>query len=182
MIDAGWSAERQIDVDEVIDTLKSRGFLLTDKNIYFLKKYGLLEFELENRNEIFKDIVHKNFNPLKAIGKNLYKESLEYLEDEYDIEGINTVIPIGENYNGNMLILCTEDNVFYGYTDGCLVKYGNTIPNPVPLGDRHEDSFQDKRKSSSHRKMLCRDYHNGIHGGLLRENEKQKKQEQFHQG
>lgn len=30
-----------------IDTLKSRGFLLTDKNIYFLKKYGLLEFELE---------------------------------------------------------------------------------------------------------------------------------------
>ncbi len=43
------------------------------------------------------------------------------------IEGINTVIPIGENDNGNMLILCTEDNVFYGYTDGCLVKYGNTI-------------------------------------------------------
>lgn len=99
LIDAGWSLERQIDVDEVIDTLNSRGFLLTDKN----------------------------FNPLKAIGKNLYKESLEYLEDEYDIEGINTVIPIGENDNRNMLILCTGDNVFYGYTDGCLVKYGNTI-------------------------------------------------------
>ena len=105
LIDAGWSLERQIDVDEVIDTLNSRGFLLTDKNIFFLKQYGLLEFELENRN----------------------KESLEYLEDEYDIEGINTVIPIGENDNGNMLILCTGDNVFYGYTDGCLVKYGNTI-------------------------------------------------------
>ena len=113
LIDAGWSSERQIDVDEVIDTLNSRGFLLTDKNIFFLKQYGLLEFELENRNEIFKDIVHKNFNPLKAIGKNLYKESLEYLEDEYDIEGINTVIPIGENDNGNMLILCTGDNVIY---------------------------------------------------------------------
>lgn len=127
LIDAGWASERQIDVDEVIDTLNSRGFLLTDKNIHFLKQYGLLEFELENRNELFKDIVHKNFNPLKAIGKNLYKESLEYLEDEYDIEGINTVIPIGENDNGNMLILCTGDNVFYGYTDGCLIKYGNTI-------------------------------------------------------
>lgn len=59
LIDAGWSSERQIDVDEVIDTLNSRGFLLTDKNIFFLKQYGLLEFELENRNEIFKDIVHK---------------------------------------------------------------------------------------------------------------------------
>lgn len=74
MIDAGWSAERQIDVDEVIDILKSRVFLLTDKNIYFLKKYGLLEFEFENRNEIFKDIVHKNFNPLKAIGKICIKK------------------------------------------------------------------------------------------------------------
>ena len=95
-----------------IDTLKSRGFLLTDKNIYFLKKYGLLEFELENRNELFKDIVYKNFNPLKAIGKNLYKESLEYLEDEYDIEGINTVIPIGNPY--------AERSSFYTYpVDNC---------------------------------------------------------------
>lgn len=127
LLDAGWSEEREIDVDEVIDTLKSRGFLLSDKNIYFLKKYGLLEFKFENRNNLFNDMVCKNFNPLKAVGKNLYKESLNYLEDEYDIDSINTVIPIGENDNGNMLILCTEDNVFYGYTDGCLVKYGNTI-------------------------------------------------------
>ena len=67
LIDAGWSLERQIDVDEVIDTLNSRGFLLTDKNIFFLKQYGLLEFELENIIEIFIDIVHKYFNPLKEI-------------------------------------------------------------------------------------------------------------------
>ena len=35
--------------------------------------------------------------------------------------------------------------------------------NLVPLRDRHEDSFLDKCKSFFHRKMLCRDYHNGIH-------------------
>ena len=39
--------------------------------------------------------------------------------------------------------------------------------NPVQLRDRHEDSFRDKRKSFFHRKMLCRDYHNGIHGVLF---------------
>lgn len=61
------------------------------------------------------------------MGKNLYKRSLEYLEDEYAVEGIEKVIPIGETDSGNMLILCTEDNVIYGYTDGCLVKYGNTV-------------------------------------------------------
>ena len=36
--------------------------------------------------------------------------------------------------------------------------------NLVTLRDRHEDSFLDKCKSFFHRKMLCRDYHNGIHG------------------
>ncbi|OLA57785.1 MAG: hypothetical protein BHW48_14865 [Roseburia sp. CAG:10041_57] len=38
------------------------------------------------------------------------------------------------------------------------------LMNLVPLRDRHEDSFLDKCKSFFHRKMLCRDYHNGIHG------------------
>lgn len=37
----------------------------------------------------------------------------------------------------------------------------------VWVQDRHEDSFRDKRKSFFHRKMLCRDYHNGIHGVLF---------------
>ena len=127
LIEAGWFEQRNIEIDEIIKKFKERGFELSAQNTIFLKEYGLLEFELENRNPLFNNVVYRHFNPIKALGKNLYKKSLEYLEDEYAIEGIETVIPIGETDSGNMLILCTENNVIYGYTDGCLVKYGNTV-------------------------------------------------------
>lgn len=124
----GWSIDRKIDVSHIIGIFSQRGFELSEKNISFLEQFGMLEFELENNSGLFNNAIHKNFNPIKAIGKNMYKYSLEYLEDEYsEIENIETVIPIGENENGNMLILCTNDNQFYGYTDGCLIKYGDTI-------------------------------------------------------
>lgn len=127
LIEAGWYEKRSISINEIITIYEERGFKLSDGNKLFIKKYGLLEFELLNANSLFQNKVYKHFNPIKALGKNLYKRSLEYLEDEYDIDNIDTVIPIGENDNGNMLILCTENNMFYGYTDGCLVKYGSTI-------------------------------------------------------
>lgn len=127
LLAAGWFEQRNIDIEEIIAKYNERGFELSDKNVFFLKQYGLLEFEFKNINPLFNNIVYKHFNPIKALGKNLYKKSLDYLEDEYDIEDMDTIIPIGETDNGNMLILCTEKNIFYGYTDGCLVKYGNTI-------------------------------------------------------
>lgn len=127
LIEAGWFEGRNIEIDEIIEKYKEREFELSIQNIIFLKEYGLLQFEFKNKNPMFNDIVYKHFNPIKTLGKNLYKKSLEYLEDEYDIEGIEKAIPIGETDNGNMIILCIENNVFYGYTDGCLVKYGNTV-------------------------------------------------------
>lgn len=34
----------------------------------------------------------------------------------------DSLVQIGESKNGNLLILCTSNNVFYGYTDDCLNK------------------------------------------------------------
>lgn len=127
LIESGWFEERNIEIDKIIEKYKEREFELSSQNIIFLKEYGLLQFKFENKNPSFNNIIHKHFNPIKALGKNLYKKSLEYLEDEYKIEGIEKVIPIGETDNGNIIILCSENNVFYGYTDGCLVKYGDTV-------------------------------------------------------
>ena len=127
LLEAGWFEGRNIEIDEMIEKYKEREFELSIQNIIFLKEYGLLQFELKNKNSISNDIVCKHFNPIKTLGKNLYKKSLVYLEDEYDIAGLERAIPIGETDNSNMIILCTENNVFYGYTDGCLVKYGNTV-------------------------------------------------------
>lgn len=100
LIEAGWFEGRNIEIDEIIKKYMEREFELSAQNIVFLKEYGLLEFALENRNPLFNNIVYKHFNPIKALGKNLYKKSLEYLEDEYAIG--NTVEEmmeciIGEN-------------------------------------------------------------------------------------
>ena len=124
----GWSKDRKIDVSYIVEVLAERGFDLSDKNIGFLEQFGMLEFEIPNRCASFEGLFCIYFNPIKAVGNNMYKYSLEYLEDEYsEIENIDTLVPIGETDDRNMLILSTKDNVFYGYTDGCLVKYGDTV-------------------------------------------------------
>ena len=76
LIEAGWFEQRNIDINVIIDELKKREFELSDKNIFFLKQYGLLEFEFKNTNPLINNMVHKHFNPIKAIGKNLYKKSV----------------------------------------------------------------------------------------------------------
>lgn len=79
------------------------------------------------------------------MGKNLYKESLEYLEDEYDFLNANHLIPVGESENGNLMILCTSDNVFYGCTDGCLIRYGENVDEMLDclIGESREVHFFD---------------------------------------
>ena len=37
------------------------------------------------------------------------------------------VYPIGEARQSNLIVLMTEQNVFYCFTDGCLVKVGDCI-------------------------------------------------------
>lgn len=143
---AGWSVNRKIDIGDIVDIFFQRGFALSENNVKFLEHFGMLEFECENTCEVFDGVVYKHFNPIKAVGKNLYKYSLEYLEDEYsEINNISTAIPVGESENGNMLILCTYDNTFYGYADGCLVKYGDTVDDMLDciIGETRLPEFID---------------------------------------
>ena len=45
--------------------------------------------------------------------------------DEYDIDDV--VYPIGIANRGNLLMLMTENETFYRYTDGFLCKDGENI-------------------------------------------------------
>ena len=65
------------------------------------------------------------FNPIKAIGDNLDSEYFKDILDEYDINDVT--YPIGIANSGNLLILMTENERFYRYTDGFLCKDGNNI-------------------------------------------------------
>ena len=145
LMESGWTKARKIDITEIEDKLAERGFTLSIQNKEFLCKYGNLYFELPNRNKQSKGWVCVHFDVKKALGINLYKESLEYLEDEYEFFYADSFIPIGESENGNLLILCTSNNVFYGYTDGCLIRYGNNIDEMLDclIGDSKDVYFFD---------------------------------------
>ncbi|MDE5780459.1 MAG: SUKH-3 domain-containing protein [Lachnospiraceae bacterium] len=145
LIESGWTKARKIDITEIEDKLTERGFMLSIQNKEFLCKYGNLRFELPNRNKQFKERICVHFDVKKALGKNLYKESLEYLEDEYEFLNVDSLVPIGESENGNLLILCTSNNVFYGYADYCLIRYGENIDEMLDclIGENKDVHFFD---------------------------------------
>lgn len=125
---AGWHEKRKIEINEIKKLFKSRNYQLDKKTEEFLIEYGMLEFEFSDRNPRFNENRHVNFNPMKALGKNLFKEGLDYLQTEYSDElNGKELLPIGQTENNNMLLLSSDKGEFYGYTDGCLVKYGDTI-------------------------------------------------------
>ena len=145
LIKSGWNKERRIDITEIENKLKERGFIISTKNKEFLCRYANLNFELPSHNTQLEEKSYIHFDTIKVLGKNLFKESLEYLEDEYDFLNVNHLIPVGESANGNLMILCTSENVFYGYTDGCLVKYGENVDEMLDclIGENRREYFFD---------------------------------------
>lgn len=125
---AGWNESRSIELKEIELLYKSRDFEINERVRGFLQYYGMLEFHFPNKNPKFSEMQYINFNPIKALGKNLSKEGLDYLQSDYsDVLGGKSIFPVGETENRNMLLLISEDDQFYGYTDGCLIKYGSNI-------------------------------------------------------
>lgn len=91
----------------------------------FLESYGMLQinFKKEMRTINIEEVIE--FNPIKAIGNNLDGDHFNDIFDEYDIDDI--VYPIGIANRGNLLMLMTENETFYRYTDGFLCKDGENI-------------------------------------------------------
>lgn len=125
LAEAGWNKTRKIDTSIIETKIRERGFKLSDMNREFLREYGNLIFELPSRRNDSINIVH--FDTIKTLGKNMSIDSLDYLEDEYDFLSSGQFYPVGESDNGNLIILCTDNNAFYGYTDGCLIGYGKNV-------------------------------------------------------
>jgi hypothetical protein len=126
--EAGWHESRSIELKDIELLYKSRNFEINERVRRFLEYYGMLEFHFPNKNPKFSEMRYINFNLIKALGKNLSKEGLDYLQSEYsEVLGEKSIFPVGETENRNMLLLISEDNQFYGYTDGCLIKYGSNV-------------------------------------------------------
>ena len=119
LVKAGWDEKRTIDISNIKDVYQKLGLVMPMNVEKFLTVYGMLVFEDDERKE------NLEFIPEKALGCNLDKVYFEELLEEYDINEI--VYPIGVACRGNLMVLMTEQDVFYCYTDGYLEKAGENV-------------------------------------------------------
>lgn len=123
--DAGWVENRNIDIKDVEFIFKERKIELFQSTKNFLSEFGMLEIEFPKPGSLFNTVEKINFNPFKAIGDCLDEEYFKDIEEEYkDIIG-EKLNPVGETDRGNLILLITQTEKYYGFTDGCLVKYGD---------------------------------------------------------
>ena len=123
--DAGWVENRNIDIKDVEFIFKERKIELFQSTKNFLSEFGMLEIEFPKPGSLFNTVEKINFNPFKAIGNCLDEEYFKDIEEEYkDIIG-EKLNPVGETDRGNLILFITQTKKYYGFTDGCLVKYGD---------------------------------------------------------
>jgi len=123
--EGGWVEERNIDIIDIESIFKERKIELFQVTKDFLAKFGMVNIEFPKPGSLFNTVEKINFNPFTAIGDCLDGEYFNDLEEEYkDIIG-EKVNPVGETDRGNLILLITPTEKYYGYTDGCLVKYGD---------------------------------------------------------
>lgn len=116
---AGWDEKRTIDVLDIKEMYQKVGLVMPNNVENFLNIYGMLVFEDGDRKE------NLEFIPQKALGCNLDKEYFEELLEDYDINEM--VYPIGVACRENLMVLMTEQDTFYCYTDGYLEKAGENV-------------------------------------------------------
>jgi len=116
---AGWDEKKAIDVSDIKEMYQKVGLVMPNNVEKFLRTYGMLVFEDVDRKESLE------FIPQKALGCNLDKEYFEELLEDYDINEM--VYPIGVACRENLMVLMTEQDIFYCYTDGYLEKAGENV-------------------------------------------------------
>lgn len=125
LMQAGWTNERNVNIDSIEKIFKEKSIDMPQKIRAFLQQYGMLEIKFKRKMQAIDIEEVIEFNPIKAIGNNLDSEYFRDIFDEYDIDDI--VYPIGIANRGNLLMLMTESETFYRYTDGFLCKDGENI-------------------------------------------------------
>ncbi|MBY6934808.1 hypothetical protein EXM65_02635 [Clostridium botulinum] len=125
LVKADWTNERNINIDLIEKTFKEKSINMPEKIQDFLQKYGMLEIKFKKKMQAMDIDEIIEFNPIKAIGDNLDSDYFMEIFDEYNIDDV--VYPIGIANRGNLLMLMTENETFYRYTDGFLCKDGENI-------------------------------------------------------
>lgn len=117
---AGWQEERNINIDKLKTRYHEIGLNMPPNVQSFLAKYGMIEVNAKDKT--YFDVT---FDPLKAIGVNLDGGYFRECLAEYGMKDM--VYPVGVACRENLLVLMTETDTVYCFTDGCLLKAGDNI-------------------------------------------------------
>lgn len=117
---SGWRQNRKIDVTAIKNRFYEIGLEFPENVSKFLEEFGMLFINSPEMNENDVDL-----NPINAIGVNVSHEYFENCLKDYGID--EDVFPIGETCRGNLLLLMTKENSFYEFTDGCVIKDGDSV-------------------------------------------------------
>lgn len=117
---AGWNTDKTIDISIIKSKYAEIGLEMPTNISDFLETFGFLIIDAPDKK--YFDV---EFNPIKAIGINLEADYFKECLLEYKI--YEEVFPIGVACRNNLIVLMTKDNTVYAFTDGCLIKAGNSI-------------------------------------------------------
>ena len=70
LIKAGWTNERNINIDLIEKIFKEKSINMPEKIRGFLQKYGMLEIKFKRKMQAIDIDEVIEFNPIKAIGDN----------------------------------------------------------------------------------------------------------------
>jgi hypothetical protein len=120
LIEAGWSENRVIDTRLFQKKYEEIGLEYPKSVDGFLSEFGMLDINPKDKR--YFDV---SFDAVEAIGCNLDGGFFADCLDEYDID--DSVYPVGEACRKNLLVLMTEKETFYCYTNGLLLLLGESV-------------------------------------------------------
>lgn len=117
---AGWHKDRKINIGSIQQKYEEIGLDMPGNISTFLESFGFLVINAPDKK--YFDV---SFNPLQAIGTNLEADYFMECLLEYGI--YENVFPIGVACRDNLIILMTEKNTVFAFTDGCLLRAGTSV-------------------------------------------------------
>ena len=117
----GWYPQRKINIDEIVRVLHEEGYDLNKYALNFFEQFAFLEFEHPAfRIEGKFDKIH--FNPLETC-ENIYREKVETYENRIG----ESLVVIGEAYNGYLTLMISNSGKIYGAYDDFLTLKGESL-------------------------------------------------------
>ena len=117
----GWYPQRKIGITEIIKILTDEGYQLNKYAIEIIERYGNLEilhpsFKVKDKNETM------HLNPLTACN-HIYREKVE----DYESRTKESLVVIGEAYNGYLVLMVSDNGSIYGGYDDYLTLLGKSF-------------------------------------------------------